>query len=84
MNQAYLKLTLSTEGTMDSDHEFIHDAIDRIFPSNEGVGLIRKKKEIFLRLDGITIELQALSRLKNETQAIECDAIESDTFWQHA
>ncbi len=69
---------------MDSDHDFVHDAVDRIFTDCEGIGLIRKKKELFIRLDGISIDLQTLSKLKNEIQASEGHLIESDTFCHYA
>ena len=69
---------------MGSDYEFIYVAINSIFSNLEGSALIRKKKEVFIRLDGVSITPQALSKMKERIGADEGYIIDAKTFWRKA
>ena len=68
---------------MDSDHEYIHDAVEEIFPNIESFGLIRHGDELYLRIDcknkwyGTEIE-----ELRRKTHALDGKRIDASVFWE--
>ena len=81
----HLRAVLATAGTQDSDHGFVSNAIENVFPECVSHALIRRGHTLLLRLDGLPVPSdEELTAFGEAVGAESISSIESEEFWRHA